>query len=145
MFEKSYSGKCRWIQVFSSIWRSKDWTITLVQSVYHIGAHPDHRAVQCLQQKGIDISMLRARQFVQQDFARFDFIYAMDASNYKNIVSLAKTDDEKRKVKMYLNEVWPEQDRAVPDPWFGDADGFEEVFEMLNAASESLTEKLNSK
>ncbi len=33
MFEKSYSGKCRWIHVFSSIWRSKDWTITVVQSV----------------------------------------------------------------------------------------------------------------
>lgn len=109
---------------------------------YHIGAHPDHRAVKCLKQKGIDISTLRARQFVYQDFTRFDIIYAMDASNYKNIVALAKTDAEKSNVKMYLNEAWPGQDRAVPDPWFGDADGFEEVFEMLEAASEACAKSL---
>ena len=38
MFEKSYSGKCRWIQVFSAIWRSKDWSITLVKSVEQVYA-----------------------------------------------------------------------------------------------------------
>ncbi len=111
---------------------------------YHIGEHPDHRAVKCLKQKGIDISSLRARQFIYQDFVQFDIIYAMDASNYNNIVALAKSEVEKHKVKLYLNEAWPGQNRAVPDPWFGDADGFEEVFEMLEVASEACAARLVS-
>ena len=56
---------------------------------------------------GIDISDLRARQFVAADFDRFDLIYAMDQSNYENMLLLAKTDEDRSKVKLILNEVHP--------------------------------------
>lgn len=108
---------------------------------YHKGHLPDERSIEVAQKHGIDISQQRARQFVQADFDEFDLIYAMDQSNYLNIVSLARSNEDKAKVKMILNELYPEENRPVPDPYFGGKSGFEDVFQMLDKATDIIVKK----
>lgn len=104
-------------------------------SGYHAGEAPDFRAVRTLQKKGIDISGLSARQFTVGDFDLFDLIYVMDTSNYMNVLSLARNEEDKKKVHLIMNEVSPDRNQSVPDPYYGGIEGFEEVFNMLDKAS----------
>ena len=84
---------------------------------------------------GDDISDLRARQFQLDDFDRFDVIYTMDVSNFNNVISLAQSDLNRNKVKLLLNELQPNQNQSVPDPYFGDGDGFEHVYDLLSRSA----------
>lgn len=111
-------------------------------SAYHVGEAPDPRAQKTLEEKGIDISDLRARQFTEADFDRFDVIYTMDEANYNNILLLAGDENEESKVKYFLDELHPGERRSVPDPYFGGDDGFENVYRMLKGASDELIKKL---
>ena len=63
-------------------------------SNYHIGSPPDSRMVETAQSFGIDISQLSARQFISDDFNRFDKIFVMDTENYKDVVALAKDESQ---------------------------------------------------
>jgi len=111
-------------------------------SDYHNGDNPDLRAIKTLSQKGIDISGLAARNFTVRDFDDFDFIYAMDFSNYMNIISKARNEEDKSKVAMIMDVVSPGNNRSVPDPFYGGIEGFEEVYEMLDEAAKKIAEKL---
>jgi protein-tyrosine phosphatase len=103
---------------------------------YHVGEHPDFRAISAARKYNVDISGLRARQFAKTDFDRFDRIYAMDASNYKNILSLARSEEDKNKVYYFLLN--GNEGMNVPDPWFGDDEGFYPVFELLERAADKI-------
>lgn len=102
---------------------------------WHVGEAPDHRAQQCMKNHGDDISDLRARQFGLDDFEAFDLIYTMDISNYNNVLAMAENEGHRAKVKLILNEVSPNQNQSVPDPYFGDGDGFEHVYDLLSRAA----------
>ena len=80
----------------------------------------------------------RSRQFTKADLEQFDLILAMDSSNYSNILKLATTEIQKSKVKLILNYVYPNENRAVPDPYY--EGGFEQVYQMLAAACEKIIE-----
>ena len=110
-------------------------------AAYHIGNRPDHRSVAVANSNGIDISTQRARQFKASDFDSFDLIYAMDASNYTNIISLARTNADIGKVKLFLEENSDLSNKNVPDPYYGDLSDFEYVFEILNATSKQLAQR----
>ncbi|TCK64727.1 protein-tyrosine phosphatase [Winogradskyella wandonensis] len=109
---------------------------------YHIGEKPDQRSIAIAKSKGIDISTQRARQFSSSDFDKFDVIYAMDQSNYRNILNLAKSEDDKRKVKLILNELSPNSDLEVPDPYYGGDQGFKTVYDLLDKACEVIASRL---
>lgn len=109
---------------------------------YHIGEAPDRRAVAAMKKHGHDITDLQARQFKVSDFDEFDIIYAMDSSNLDNILKLARNEDDRGKVKLILNESQPNRDMQVPDPYFGGEAGFENVYQMLDAACEVILERL---
>jgi protein-tyrosine phosphatase len=111
-------------------------------SDYHIGQTPDYRAVKTLQRNGIDISGLAARQFAVDDFDNFDHIFVMDASNLMNVLALARNQADKDKVSLLLEEIYPGENRSVPDPYYGGIDGFKEVFEMLDTAAIKFIEKI---
>jgi protein-tyrosine phosphatase len=104
-------------------------------SDYHTGESPDYRAIRTLEKRGIDISGLSARQFTVKDFDVFDHIFAMDASNMMNILSMARNDDDRKKVALILNVSHPDSNRSVPDPYYGGMEGFEEVYQMLDDVS----------
>lgn len=109
---------------------------------YHIGEHPDNRTIVNAKKHGVDISKLKARQFQVDDFDKFDIIFAMDSSNYSDIISLARNENDKRKVEMILNRLYPDSNMAVPDPYFGDEQGFENVFILLEKVCDVIAESL---
>ncbi len=112
---------------------------------WHIGKSPDPRSINIALKKGLDISNLRGRQFTKKDFKNFDYIYAMDNQNYKDIIALADNEEEKSKVKMILNEIFPGENVDVPDPYYGLENGFEKVYEMLDEACSIIAQKLIEK
>lgn len=106
-------------------------------SGFHASEKPDIRSRKVAKENGIDISQQRSRQFRGWDFETFDIIYVMDSSNYQNVLALAKTEEEKAKVKLIMNELEPGMNIAVPDPYYGEY-GFENVFEMLDKACDEI-------
>ncbi len=92
---------------------------------------------------GIDLTSQRARKFTVNDFDAFDLIYAMDASNFQNILALARNEEDEQKVQMILNEVDSNLDNSVPDPYYGGNDGFENVYQMLDEACIIIANKIN--
>lgn len=109
---------------------------------YHIGAKPDERMRSTAKKFGVNIDNLRARQFTTKDFDEFDLIYAMDKSNFINIIALAKNETDKQKVHLILNELYPGQDLEVPDPYYGGEQGFIDVFNMLDQATEQILNRI---
>jgi len=111
-------------------------------SAYHIGEAPDSRMRNTAMELGTPIESLRARQFLQGDYDEFDLIYAMDKSNYNNILSLARDASDKEKVKLILNESNPGMNLEVPDPWYGGKQGFYDVYRMLDEATDVILNNL---
>ena len=126
--------------------RGLDWEIDSAGTGgWHIGEAPDPRAIRTAQKHGIDISGLKARKFTYRDFEGFDHIFAMDSTNYADILALSESDQERDKVQLFLeaaNTNSPEKN--VTDPWFEDR-LFEPVFQGIRQACEKLLEKLASR
>jgi len=100
-------------------------------SNFHVGESPDKRTVLNASKHQINLSDLKARQFSIHDFDRFDKIYVMDKSNLKNILALTGDETHISKVDLLLNSTHPNLNKEVPDPFFGDEQGFEEVFNLI--------------
>lgn len=109
---------------------------------WHAGQQPDKRSISTAKNRGLDITHQRARQFKKSDFDFFDHIFVMDNSNYKDVLTLAPNEEAKSKVKLILNEIFPNKNVDVPDPYYGGQDGFENVFDMLDQACEEIARKL---
>ncbi|WP_166383180.1 MULTISPECIES: low molecular weight protein-tyrosine-phosphatase [unclassified Polaribacter] len=112
-------------------------------AAYHIGKLPDERSIEVAKKYGIDITKQRARKFVVKDFDEFDIIFAMDDSNYQNILSLARNNADEQKVRMILNETQPTKNLSVPDPYYGGNEGFENVYKMLDDACNAIASNLS--
>ena len=109
---------------------------------YHVGSPADKRSVAVAKKYGLDISNLRGRQFDVSDFDTFDLIYVMDESNFSNVVKIARNDEDIAKVTLILNEVHPNKNFEVPDPYYGGDYGFDNVYKMLDEACEIIAKKL---
>jgi len=111
---------------------------------YHIGEPPDARTRKAAQRRGYDMSALRARIVEPQDFARFDLILAMDRENLAVLTRRAPLEARDR-VRLFM-EFAPEAGSAeVPDPYYGGPNGFEEVLDLVEAASRGLLQHLRSR
>ncbi len=109
---------------------------------YHIGKLPDSRSIEIANKYNIDISNQRARQFSVNDFDDFDRIYVMDTHNYASIISLTRNQNERDKVDLILNEINPKSFDSVPDPYYGEGDGFQIVYNLLDEACEKIYSKI---
>lgn len=107
-------------------------------SGWHQGERPDTRSIITAKGRGISIDHQRSRPFTEEDFERFDVIFAMDSSNYSNIIKLAPNESMKSKVRLIMNELHPGQNIQVPDPYTGGQNGFEAVYDMLESAIDSF-------
>lgn len=107
---------------------------------WHIGEHPDPRSIKIGKKFGIDISQQRGRQLRAHDLDRFDLLFAMDQSNYRNILQLAESPKQEEKIHLILNLVTPGLNQSVPDPYWND-NGFEEVFKMLEVACDKIIDR----
>ena len=111
-------------------------------AAYHVGELPDKRSIEVARKYGIDITYQRARKFEKSDFNTFDEIFVMDQSNFQNVIMKAETQEHREKVKMILNESYPNSQKSVPDPYYGGKDGFENVYQMLDEACEKIINRL---
>jgi protein-tyrosine phosphatase len=113
-------------------------------AAYHVGSAPDTRAQAAARRRGYDMAGLRARTVERRDFERFDLILAMDRSNWSALRRLAPAAARDR-VRLFL-EFAPEADvEEVPDPYYGGANGFEEVMDLIEAASRGLLRHLRER
>ena len=110
---------------------------------WHVGDPPDPRAQAATSLRGIDISGLRARQVSSQDFDNFDLLLAMDQSNHSDLTSLGAGEAVDR-VRLFLDYVPDLGLRDVPDPYYGGKDGFDDVLNLVELASEGLLRELQS-
>jgi len=113
-------------------------------SDYHVGDKPDPRAIEKSSKYDIDISAYRGRQFEKDDFEAFDRIFAMDFSNYENILRLSRSKEDSKKVEMILNLSKPNSNMSVPDPYYGGEEGFENVYQLLDAACDELMTQIKA-
>ena len=111
---------------------------------YHIGEAPDKRTIANAKKNGVDLSLLRARQFEKGDLDVFDKIYVMDHSNLRNVLALAKDQKQKEKVSLFLNAVYPGKDLEIPDPYYGTEQSFEDVFQLVYKACETFSQQFKS-
>lgn len=112
---------------------------------WHVGHQPDSRSIDVARKNGLDISAQRGKHFSTDDFKEFDYIYVMDSSNYRDVLSLAKSDADRAKVGMILNEIFPGENVDVPDPYYGLANGFDQVYQMLDEACTHIAQQLLAK
>jgi protein-tyrosine phosphatase len=108
---------------------------------WHVGELPNIRSIQVAKEHGIDLTNQRARQFKVSDFEDFDLIFAMDSSNFSNIVKIAKNDAQKEKVILIRNLVEPNMNQAVPDPYYSDLSAYHGVYQILDEACDKIIEK----
>ncbi len=110
---------------------------------YHPGREPDERSQKHALARGYDLSKLRARQVQDVDFERFDMIFAMD---WDNLALLQADCPQAQKAKLQLFMQHADQSlqlgEVVPDPYYGGVAGFEQVLDLLEAASDGLVRKL---
>ncbi len=108
---------------------------------YHVGEAPHNLSIKVAKENGIDISKQRCRKFTKNDMQAFDKIYVMDNENYVAVKTIAGQTFNAQKVELILNEINANTNQEVPDPWYGNVDGYYRVFDMLQQACERIVEK----
>ncbi|MDX1754824.1 MAG: low molecular weight protein-tyrosine-phosphatase [Marinobacter sp.] len=104
---------------------------------WHVGKAPDERAIEAARRRGIDIGHLRARQFQPRDLARFDFVLVMDRQNLADVREHWQREGG-TEPELFLAYAGMEGPLEVPDPYFGGAQGFERVLDLIESASQGL-------
>jgi protein-tyrosine phosphatase len=103
---------------------------------WHVGKSPDKRSIAEARRRGVDISKQRARQWTTADFKSYDVILAMDSNNLKNLQALARSAEDADKVKLLLPD-----GSDVPDPYYGNAEDFAHVYDLVEQAANHWIEQ----
>jgi len=111
---------------------------------YHVGAPPDERSQEHALKRGYDLSSLRARKLIAQDFERFDLVLAMDDDNLANAERLCPP-SQRHRLKLLMDYAPQAGKRHVPDPYYGGAAGFDEVLDLVEAACDGLIASLSKR
>jgi protein-tyrosine phosphatase len=118
------------------------WTVDSAGTAnYHIGDSPHHLSQKVAKLNGVDISYLQGRQFDKHDILHFDKIYVMDANNYEEVKNMSRELWDEKKVDLLLNELYPFENREVPDPWYGSEEGYHRVYQMISEACDAILTK----
>ena len=106
---------------------------------YHIGERPYKRATQAAAGRGIDLSRQRARRVEAADFARFDYLLAMDSSNLDDLLAICPQ-QHRDKIRLFLEFAEDLSQCEVPDPYYGGNQGFERVLDLIEMGARALLE-----
>ncbi|MGB0713498.1 MAG: low molecular weight protein-tyrosine-phosphatase [Gammaproteobacteria bacterium] len=110
---------------------------------YHVGESPDGRSQEAALRRGIDLSAQRARRVSDGDFFEFDYVLAMDGSNYYELEQICPPGYESR-LHRFMDFAPDERESEVPDPYYGGARGFEHVLDLVEAASRGLLARIRA-
>lgn len=108
---------------------------------YHIGETPHPFSQKICGGNGIDISKQRARRFTGEDFDRYDHIYAMAADVLESIRGIAGPKYDAAKVSLFLEDLNPGMNQSVPDPWYGNEDGYAPVYDLIAKGCDAILNK----
>ena len=111
---------------------------------YHVGHPPDPRAQEAAEKRGIDLSGQRARRVSEADFIEFDYVLAMDESNYADLSELALPEYRER-LHLFLEFAPQLREKEVPDPYYGGARGFQHVLDLVEDAATGLIEDIRTR
>jgi protein-tyrosine phosphatase len=111
---------------------------------WHVGEPPDARAQGAARQRGYDLSALRGRQIGKTDFERFDLLLAMDEANLRELHKLCPP-EHRHKVHLLMEFATRAESREVADPYFGGAQGFEQVLDQCEEACQGLLADLRTR
>lgn len=106
-------------------------------SDWHIGKRPDPRSIEHGAKRGYDLTVLRARQAIADDFNEFDYVLAMDAENLANLLAI-KPSNARTQPQLFLKAFGNSAEQEVPDPYYGGDAGFEHVLDLLEQACDAL-------
>ena len=116
-----------------------NWTVESAgTNGYHTGEPPHPLSQKVALLNGIDISHQRSRDFISEDFQRYDMIFAMARDVLSDMKQIAGKAYDSKKVDLLLNRIHPGKNMNVPDPWYGGEDGYHEVYEILDKACEKI-------
>lgn len=105
---------------------------------YHIGEQPHRLSQKVAKANGIDISRRCCRRLVKEDLVEFDRIFVMDKENYEEVKRIGGKHWKEEKVQLILDVLYPNENREVPDPWYGTEKDYHLVYEMLEEACERI-------
>lgn len=108
---------------------------------YHIGEAPHEYSIKICNKHNINIQNQRARRFEASDLKEYDKIYAMAEDVLTDIKHISGADFDDEKVSLFLNELYPNSNRSVPDPWYGEEDGYAEVYDIIERTCVRIVEK----
>ncbi len=121
-----------------------DWKVASAgTNSYHIGEAPHRYSQKVCRDNGVDISQQRARRFMATDFDYYDKIYAMADDVYQDILDIAGAKVDRKKLDYFLNELEPGTNKSVPDPWYGNEDGYLPVYKMIEETCEAIIARYN--
>lgn len=109
---------------------------------YHIGDPPDSRSIAAALKRGVDMKDLKARRFETADFERFDYILAMDRGHYAFLEGLSVSTQRGRLSHFLDYGGGRTVSRDVPDPYYGNLQGFEDVYEIIEKGCDRLIDEL---
>ncbi len=112
---------------------------------YHEGSQPHEKSIEVAGRNGVDITNQRARKISREDFSKFDLILAMDTANRDDMYEMTSTMEQRNKIRLIMDLVYPNRDVSVPDPYYGGIEGYEKVWEMLDQACDKVIEVYASK
>ena len=119
-----------------------NWTIDSAgTNGYHVGEPPHRLSQKVARLNGIEICNQKARDFVPEDFERFDKIYAMASDVVDDIRMISGKRFNPSKIDLLMNELYPGKNLPVPDPWYGPEPGYHEVFDLISRACEKIIQK----
>lgn len=110
---------------------------------WHVGKGPDPRSIKVASAHKLDISKQRGTLFKREFFEQYDHIFVMDQSNYLDVNAMARSEEERAKVQLILEELFPKEQVDVPDPYTGGNQGFENVYRMLDEATDKIANRLS--
>lgn len=108
---------------------------------YHVGEPPHHLGIKVAALNGIDISKQRSRRFVAEDFEKYDLLYAMAEDVLEDMERIGMNKFNRAKTDLFLNALYPGENRDVPDPWYGTEKDYHEVFSIIDEVCSSIVEK----
>jgi len=112
---------------------------------WHVGNPPDPRSIEIAKKRGLDISGQRAQKFEASFFDHYDLIFAMDQSNFRDLKAMANSSEQRDKLSMLLEAVFPGEGVDVPDPYYGGTSGFSEVYDLIDRACNVIAQNIDDK
>jgi protein-tyrosine phosphatase len=122
--------------------RHLDWTVESAgTNGFHVGEAPHKLSQKVANENGVDISKQISRQFFATDFDNFDRIYVMAKDVMDDVKRIAGNKFDANKVDYFLNELHADKNEDVPDPWYGNEDGYVKVYHLIDKTCEAIIEK----